>query len=77
MPGLGEPHSGGRVRVAGELLTCVVCKRGTEFARREVNMNTKGMTFFGLDWLNKSGDGAVCMTCGYVHVFMGDGHEWS
>ena len=24
----------------------------------------------------RSGDGAVCLTCGYVHVFMGDRHEW-
>jgi hypothetical protein len=39
-------------------------------------MNTKGMTFMNLDWLNRSGDGAVCTACGYVHVFMGDQHAW-
>ena len=47
-----------RVLVAGEPLTCIVCRTGQEFERREVNMNTKGMTFLNLDWLNKSGDGA-------------------
>ena len=65
-----------RVLVLGEPLTCVVCRKGQEFERREANMNTKGMTFLGLDWLNRSGDGAVCLTCGYVHVFMGVRHEW-
>lgn len=30
----------------------------------------------GLDWMNRSGDGAVCTTCGYVHVFLGDAHQW-
>ena len=39
-------------------------------------MNTKGTSFLNLDWLNKSGDGAICRTCGYVHVFMGSAHEW-
>lgn len=79
MPGLGKPaESRSRVLVAGEPLTCLACRRGTEFAQREVNMNTKGMSFLGLDWLNRSADGAVCLTCGYVHVFMGDeGHAWA
>jgi hypothetical protein len=77
MPGLGDPAAVLKhVRVAGRPLTCVVCGTGQEFARREVNMNTRGMTFLGLDWLNRSGDGAVCLACGYVHVFMGDAHEW-
>lgn len=77
MPGLGQPvkeHK--QVLVAGRLLTCVVCGSGQEFARREVSLNTKGMSFMGLDWMNRSGDGAVCTTCGYVHVFLGDAHQW-
>ena len=65
-----------RVRVLGEPLTCVVCRTGTEFERREVQLNTKGLTFLGLDWLEKSGDAAMCLTCGYVHVFVGEAHEW-
>ena len=77
MPGVGRPipvHK--RVRVAGEPLTCVACRIGTEFARRSVQMNTQELTVLGLDWLDESGDGAVCLTCGYVHVFLGDRHEW-
>lgn len=42
--------------VAGKALACLVCGAG-EFVRREVKMNTGGMSFFGLDWANTSGDG--------------------
>jgi hypothetical protein len=64
-----------RVLVLDKPLACLVCGGG-EFARREVAINTKGMTFMNLDWLNRSGDGAVCTACGYVHVFMGKAHAW-
>jgi hypothetical protein len=39
-------------------------------------MTTTGMTFFDLDWLNKSADGVICLRCGYVHVFMGNAHQY-
>jgi hypothetical protein len=39
-------------------------------------MTTTGMTFFDLDWLNKSADGVICVRCGFVHTFMGDAHRW-
>lgn len=67
--------SEGQIHVAGKTLACLVCG-GTNFVRREVNMNTKGMSFLGLDWLNKSGDGAICSACGYVHIFMANAHMW-
>ena len=50
-------------------LSCQICG-GLLFARREVKMTTTGMTFFDLDWLNKSAEGAICVRCGYVHTFM-------
>ena len=65
----------GAVDVAGKALACVICGAG-EFVRREVKMNTGGMSFLGLDWANKSGDGVICKTCGYVHVFLGRAHQW-
>ncbi len=73
-PPFAQPRT--RLSVLGEPFVCHVCRTGTEFVQREVNMNTKGMSFLNLDWLNKSGDGAICRTCGYIHVFMGDAHEW-
>lgn len=64
------------VTVAGRPLACVVCGEAS-FAYREVKLNTTGMTFFDLDWLNRSGVGAVCLTCGYLHTFVdGSRVEW-
>ena len=58
----------------GEVLACVVC-RGREFDRREIKLNTTGLSFMGLDWANKSADGAICRACGFVHSFVGE-LEW-
>ncbi len=63
------------VRATRRFFQCHVC-HGLTFAQREVKMTTTGMTFLDLDWLNRSGDGAICLRCGYVHVFMGDVHQW-
>ena len=63
------------IRPAQKFLACHACD-GLVFAQREIKMTTTGMTFLDLDWLNKSGDGAVCIRCGYVHTFMADAHQW-
>ena len=67
--------SEGAVDVAGKALACQICGGG-DFVGREVSMNTAGMTFLGLDWLNKSAVGVICKACGYVHLFMGRAFEW-
>ncbi|WP_121258815.1 zinc ribbon domain-containing protein [Nocardioides ferulae] len=61
--------------VSGRRLACLVCGAGA-FARREVKMNTTGMSFLGLDWANRSAVAAVCRTCGYVHTFLGGDLEF-
>lgn len=53
----------------GLKLECVICK-GTKFWTRETLMNTKGMSFFNLDWANKNATNYVCHHCGYVHWFL-------
>ena len=63
------------IRPTQAFLSCQVCG-GLEFARREVKMTTTGMTFFDMDWLNRSADGAICLRCGFVHTFMADAHQW-
>ena len=60
---------GSTVTVAGSPLTCVVCG-ADRFTYREVKLNTTGLTFFDLDWLNRSGTGAICRRCGYLHTFV-------
>jgi hypothetical protein len=63
------------IRPTQSFLACHVCK-GLVFARREVKMTTTGMTFFDLDWLNRSAEGVICIRCGFVHTFMGDAHQF-
>jgi len=53
----------------GIKLECVICKH-TLFWTRSTLMNTTGMTFFNLDWANKSATNYVCDSCGYVHWFL-------
>jgi predicted nucleic-acid-binding Zn-ribbon protein len=60
---------------AQAFLSCQVCG-GVEFARREIKMTTTGMTFFDMDWLNRSAEGVICIRCGFVHTFMGDTYQW-
>ena len=63
------------VYVQGKRLLCLICSSDT-FAQREIKLNTTGMSFMGLDWANKSGVGAICRTCGFVHTFLDGSLEW-
>jgi ribosomal protein L37E len=63
------------LEVLGSPFTCRVCGHAG-FFRREIKLQTTGMTFFELDWLNRSADGAICARCGFVHTFAGDSHTW-
>lgn len=61
-----------RYQISGRDFICHLCQ-GIQFADRKVKLNTTGMSFFDLDWLNKSADGLICESCGYVHLFMKKG----
>ena len=50
-------------------LECIICKKKL-FWTRTTLMNTPGMSFFNLDWANKSAVNYVCDNCGYVHWFL-------
>ena len=64
------------VRPLRGFLSCQICG-GLDFDQREIKMTTTGMTFFDLDWANKSAQGAICVRCGYVHTFMhSDQLQW-
>ncbi|MBZ5741139.1 hypothetical protein [Nocardioides mangrovi] len=83
MPGLGKPAeplgdaNGTRPTawIGDRQLSCLVCD-GRLFAYRQVLLNTAGMTYVGLDWLNRAAVGVVCRECGFVHEFMGDRVTW-
>lgn len=63
------------LRPLKRFLACAQCG-GLRFLQREIKMTTTGMTFFDMDWANKSADGAICLRCGFVHTFMGRGLQW-
>ena len=63
------------IKPTQSFLSCQVCS-GLVFARREIKMTTTGMTFMDLDWMNKSAEGVICVRCGFVHTFMGGGHQF-
>jgi hypothetical protein len=54
---------------AGEkAVACPHC-RDDRFEAREILLNTRGLTFLKLDWLNRSATALVCARCGCVQLF--------
>lgn len=58
----------GRYQAAGLPLSCQHC-RAEVFERREAQLNTAGMSFLDLDWMNRSGTALICTNCGLIHWF--------
>lgn len=56
--------------VNGYPLVCPHCQ-GRSFQHKRIMLNTKGMTFFELDWLNKDADTFACTGCGRIEWFTG------
>ena len=59
----------GRVEVNGVELVCKHCG-GSRFNHRQSQLNTAGLTFLNLDFLNASADVYVCDDCGFLHWFL-------
>lgn len=55
--------------ILGKVLKCQICGYD-EFERKEGQVNTAGMSFLNLDWLNRSAACFVCDRCGYIHWFL-------
>lgn len=70
-----KTQPGRQLWVRDRSFSCHVCG-GMTFFQREVKLNTTGLALLDMEWLNSSADGAVCETCGYVHLFFGDRHQW-
>ena len=49
-------------------IECPHCKNDT-FYQGTALLNTRGMTFLGLDWLNDSTNTLICIKCGNVQFF--------
>ena len=69
------PNTGIRIKTAkqiainGKELKCTHCN-GQLFTNRKSQLNTAGMSFFDLDWLNKSAEVFVCEECGKLEWFL-------
>ncbi|RPI27542.1 MAG: DNA-binding protein [Acidobacteria bacterium] len=50
-------------------LRCPHCGN-TTFETQSVLLNTRGLTFFNLDWLNRSATAYCCRNCGLIQWFL-------
>jgi predicted nucleic-acid-binding Zn-ribbon protein len=57
------------LEVLGNRVKCPVCQYD-KFWSRKTLMNTKGASFFNVDWANKQAENKVCDQCGYVLWFL-------
>lgn len=59
-----------QVRILDDvLLKCSICGHD-RFHGRKAMLNTKGATFFQVEWLNREAECSVCERCGFVHWFL-------
>ncbi|MBE5438697.1 hypothetical protein [Mycobacteroides abscessus] len=60
-----------------EWFTCFACQKGTRFNRQEVKLVSTSAAVFDVDALSPIAEGAICVTCGYVHLFRSkSGFKW-
>lgn len=64
----GTAKDVGVLDMESERFCCHACG-GERFRRRTVLLNTRGFTFFGLDWLNPRATCYECLKCSYLHWF--------
>jgi uncharacterized protein len=59
----------GQYIAAGKKIECPHCG-GDEFAQGKAQLNTAGMTFFEVDWANKSATTLACTKCGSIQWYI-------
>ena len=65
---MSESSKKGTHSIKGVEIKCLICKNQF-FDERKIQLNTTGMTLFGLDWANKNATVLSCKNCGYMHWF--------
>jgi hypothetical protein len=58
----------GQCTAAGKAVLCTHCGND-RFDSQSAVVNTRGLTFFGLDWLDKGATVLACTRCGLVQWF--------
>jgi hypothetical protein len=54
--------------VKGRAVRCPICNHEW-FWEKKVLLNSRGLTFMGLDWTNREARAMVCDDCGHVMLF--------
>jgi predicted nucleic-acid-binding Zn-ribbon protein len=63
-----DPHT---FQQAGKTIVCAHCGN-VQFVKKRILLNTPGMTFFKLDWANKTATTLMCTTCSQILWFMNE-----
>jgi predicted RNA-binding Zn-ribbon protein involved in translation (DUF1610 family) len=58
-----------RITINGKPLICPHCG-GAELNQRAAQLNTAGLAFFNLEWMNKSAAVFHCQACGRLEWFL-------
>jgi hypothetical protein len=66
--GVAEEFRPGRFTAAGKRIVCSHCG-GEVFELQSALVNTRALTFFSLDWLNRGAMVLVCESCGLLTWF--------
>ena len=57
--------------IAGKPIQCPHCG-GLDFEGRKILLNTRGVTFFNLDWLNRGATALTCAKCSRIEWFQSE-----
>ena len=55
--------------IAGKKIVCPNCG-SDKFQMRDVLLNTSAMSFFGLDWANRSASALICTGCTRIEWYL-------
>ena len=73
---MGDTPAGERYTVAGKTVVCTHCSHD-RFVEGRAQLNTAGLTFFNLDWANRTAATLTCASCGRIEWFLADPEEVS
>jgi hypothetical protein len=71
---MGEAPTGEAYTVAGKAVICQHCGHD-RFVEGRAQLNTAGMSFMNLDWINRSAATLACTDCGRIEWFLSDPEE--
>ena len=67
-------HYTNTYRIEGKSIVCPHCGHN-QFDKASPLLNTPGMTFFGLDWANRTATILSCKQCGKIEWFLREPEE--